>query len=311
MLYVRKGFTLTLLIVVLFGAGYFYYIAQAVCPAPITYKLGELDTRFNLTTQEARVALSEAESVWEDATGRNLFSFEDEGELTVNFVYDDRQEFITEEEEFKSKLNETENMSEDVNNTYDDLVAKYNELKESYTKRIEAYETQLRSYNEEVEKYNNQGGAPEKVYARLQTEKNKLDVEQRSLNELSNSLNALVKQINDIGEKGNLLLKTYNKGVEAYNKTYGKPREFTQGDYTENTIHIYTFKDRYELKTVLVHELGHALSLGHVEGEESIMHHLIGAQPQAAGLSENDLAEFNRVCGSTSLFERIRLSLQR
>jgi seryl-tRNA synthetase len=181
----------------------------------------------------------------------------------------------------------------------------------TYADRVEAYERKLNAYNEEVEKYNEQGGAPEEAYESLSERKKQLNKEQAELNNLASELNKLVAEINNIGDRGNNLINTYNQGVSVYNETFGESHEFTQGDYSNSTIKIYTFEDKQELKLVLVHELGHALSLGHVEGEGSMMHYLIGEQPRDAVLSEADLAEFNRVCGDISLIDRIKLSLER
>ena len=309
MIFVRKGFLISLMATVLFGGGYFYYIAQAVCPTPLSYSLGDIDSRFKISSDDARLVISEAESVWEDATGRNLFTYEENGKLKVNFVYDERQKLVTTEEVLKKKLDATENMSEEVGNTYQKLVLEYDKLKESYTKNVATYEKKLQAYNAEVEKYNKKGGAPEEVFVNLSLQKKSLDADQKSLNSLSASLNTLVKEINTIGEKGNSLVQTYNQGVGVYNKTFGEPREFTQGDYSNSTIKIYTFEDREQLKLVLVHELGHALSLNHVEGEKSSMYYLIGKQPNSVTLSAQDLGEFNRVCGDNTLWEKIKVSI--
>jgi len=310
MKYMRKSFALILVVTLLFSGGYFYYIAQAVCPIPITYSLGTLDPQFGLSTEQARLVIAEAESVWEDATGRNLFSYEEnDGKLLINFVYDDRQEFVAAEGELKEKLDATENISEAIRETYASLVAQYNELRMSYADRVELYERQLNAYNEEVERYNREGGAPEEVYARLSQQKKELNKEQASLNTLSNNLNKLVAEINSIGDKGNSIISNYNQGVSVYNQTFGESREFTQGDYTNNVIHIYTFEDLEELKLVMVHELGHALSLNHVEGEKSTMYYLIGKQEPQQLLTDADLQEFNRVCGEKSFFEQIKVAL--
>lgn len=74
---------------------------------------------------------------------------------------------------------------------------------------------------------------------------------------------------------------------------------------------MYTFETPEELTLVLVHELGHALSLNHVEGEASVMHYLLGGQQAHVALSEEDLVEFNRVCGEKSLWEKLRLLFER
>jgi len=306
----RKGFALAMMITLLFGGGYFYYIAQAVCNIPITYKIGTLDERFNLTHDEARLAISEAESLWEDATGMNLFSYEADGELTINFVFDERQAFVEAENELKDKLDATENISEAIGETYATLVQQYSELEITYKSRVETYERRLNVYNTEVERYNNEGGAPSEIFAQLEAQKDTLAQEQRDLKSLERRLNTLVDEINNIGEKGNSIIRTYNQGVTVYNETFGESHEFTQGDYRSKTIMIYTFENKEELKLVLAHELGHALALGHVENEHSVMHYLIGGQTELA-LSQEDLSEFNRMCGNNSLIERLKLTLLR
>lgn len=304
----RKGFALALLIVALFGGGYFYYIAQAVCPIPRSYSIGELDDRFDISQEEARLAVAEAESVWEDATGRNLFTYEERnGDLTINFKFDQRQEFVNAEGELKEKLDATENISDAIGETYAALVEKYNDLRMTYATRVAEYEQRLNRYNAEVEDYNDKGGAPADVYEALEQEKRLLNREQSDLNAMAGDLNGLVSEINEIGEKGNKIITTYNTGVNVYNETFGEAHEFTQGDYADNVITIYTFEDTEELELVLAHELGHALSLDHVDGERSVMHYLIGEQH--AALSDEDLAEFNRVCGNRSLWERLKLTL--
>ncbi len=307
----RKSFLVTLIVTLIFAGGYFYYSAKAICPAPLTYSIGTIDPRFTLSRDEVKLALSNAELVWEDAVGRNLFTYAEDGALVVNFIYDDRQKFVNAEGTFEEQLSKVENTSKQVQATYDELVSKYNTLKNSYATQAQAYETKLSAYNVEVESYNSQGGAPAKEYAKLELKKKSLDAELKSLNSLSASLNTLVTEINAVGEKGNLLTTTYNQGVNQYNKTYGEPHEFTQGDYTNKTIQVYTFKDANELKVVLAHELGHALTLDHVEGKESIMYYLIGDQPHIPVLSAEDTAEFNRICGDLSLSDALQLLISR
>lgn len=293
----------------MFGGGYFYYIAQAVCPTPLTYKIGELDEDFNLSLDEAKLAVADATEVWENATGRNLFSYDEDALFTINFIFDERQAFTEAETEFKEKLDAAEHINEAIGDTYASLVEQYNTLRTSYADKVESYERRLNVYNETVEQYNNQGGAPPDAFEELKQEKKELDEEQYSLDTLASNLNGLVEEINNIGEKGNSLVQTYNQGVGVYNKTFGETREFTQGDYQGDRINIYTYEDKDELKLVLVHELGHALSLGHVQGSSSVMFYLIGEQLRDVALTDADLSEFDRVCGNLSIWDKIELRL--
>ncbi len=293
----RTPYAVALLLTMLVGGTYWFTLVEAECRLPLAYRIGSIDDRFNLTNEEARLALMEAEAVWENATGKNLFAYDDTAEFTVNFVFDERQALADAERNLRDRLDETETVTETIDETYARLVAEYNDLKIEYEDEVETYERRLNTYNAEVESYNSSGGAPEAEYERLEAEKNALDQEQESINELTGRLNALVEEINRIGEEGNRLVDIHNQQVEQYNDTFAESREFTQGDYYRRTINIYTWSDREELILVLAHELGHAISLDHVENEESVMYYLLGGQTGAPAPTVEDLAAFDAVCG--------------
>lgn len=303
----RSGFSIILIVAILFGGGYFYYVANAVCPAPLAYSVGEIDPSFGLSLDDVRLALSDAENVWEDAVGQNLFIYDADAAFTVNFIYDERQEITDAEGNFKEKLNQTESVSDAISQTYAELVSNYNDLQIVYSDNVEQYEKKLATYNTKVQGYNDEGGATKEVYEVLQGQKAVLDAEQNSLNDLSDQLNDLVRQINAIGEQGNVLVDTYNKGVAEYNHTFGESREFTQGTYSsDKRIDIYSYADASELRLVLAHEFGHALSLDHVADEKSVMYFLIGKQPPQVVLSPQDMDEFIRVCSKQSFWSTIQ-----
>ena len=293
----RTPYAIGLLVTMLLGGTYWFAHVEAECRLPLTYRIGHIDDRFGLSKEEARLALMEAEAVWENATGKNLFTYDEDAKFTVNFVFDERQALADAERNLRDRLDETESESEAIDQTYAELVAKYNELTIEYQDAVAVYERALHAYNAEVEAYNDQGGAPESEYERLTNEKDRLDREQQSINELAAHLHTLVAEINRIGEEGNRLVDIHNREVERYNETFAESREFTQGDYYRTTITIYTWSDRTELKLVLAHELGHALSLDHVENEDSIMYYLMGGQTGDLEPTEEDLAAFERVCG--------------
>ncbi len=301
----RSSFSVTLIVVLLFAGGYFYNLAQAVCPVPLTYRVGELDERFGLTQDEAQVAITEAAETWEEATGQNLFSYDDEADFTVNFIYDERQALINEEINFTEKLENAEGRNEVLTITYETLVEQYEDIKSNYESEVDRFENRLADYNAEVAKYNDEGGAPEEVYEELQAERAALDDKRKELDQTANQLNIMVSKINELGQKGNQLIANYNENVGEFNERFGEAREFTQGDYQGDRINIYTYQDASELHTVLAHELGHALSLDHVSSSASVMHHLIGGQPAELSLSQEDIGEFNRVCGDMNLWDKI------
>ncbi len=294
----RSGFIISLIAVLLFSGGYLYYTARAICPAPLEYRIGEFDERFGITTDEARLVISEAEAVWEDATGRNLFTYNTNAEFPINFIFDDRQALADAEEDFLGRLNETQARNAAINSTYEELVAEYEALGTAYQARVAMYEASLDEYNNIVAEYNREGGAPPEAFAQLESDRAALDQGRADLQRQSQQLNGLVAKINQISDQGNQLINTYNQNVATYNDTFGGSHEFTQGDYRGDSINIYKFSDRAELRTVLAHELGHALGVDHVEGASSVMYYLMGGQPADVSLTPFDLNEFVRVCGT-------------
>lgn len=286
-----------LLLAVLFGSGYWYYTASAICDVPIAYRVGSIDSRFGITREEVRAAVSTAESLWEDATGRNLFTFDGAARLSINFIFDERQQEAIAEQKLREELEDKEGESDQVKQEYEELLDEYDSLKGLYEEQAVEYEKRLRAHNAEVAKWNEAGGAPPDVYGDLSRHQEELAADQKKLNTIAYELNELVEKMNAIGDEGNSLISDYNEVVDKYNSRFHESHEFTQGDYQGDAINIYQYNSTTELEIVLAHEFGHALNLEHVEGTESIMYHFMEAQTLEEGITDFDLGEFERVCG--------------
>ena len=302
----RTSYTVALMLAVLLAGAYWYTSVEAVCRLPVYYSLGALDYRFGLSEDEARTHLSEAESIWEEATGRNLFTYDDSADLKVNFIYDERQQSADAADAAKDNLDDQATINDTLSATYAALVAEYDKQELIYQDQKAAYERRLNVYNAKVNEYNESGGAPPDVYEELEAERQELDAEREAVNAQSDKLNELSQQINDIGEQGNRLIEQYNERVRRFNDTFGHTEEFTQGDYRGRSINIYSFQDDWELQLVLAHEFGHALSLDHVENDASIMYYLLGGQPADLETSLQDVTEFQAVCGDVTTYQRLR-----
>ena len=286
-----------MLCITLFGSGVYFYTAYVpTCNVPMTYRLGSLDARFNLTPGLARAYLAEAEQVWEKAAGHNVFDYDESSAFPVNFIFDDRQERTIAEEAQRQSLDQKESTSASIASEYKTLSAKYATLKTAYEKAKSDYEARLDSFNAKVADYNASGGAPEDAFAALKAEEKALAATADALQNNATELATLAKNINTLSEQGNRLIAQYNAGVAEYNTHFGGANEFTQGDYQGKNINIYKFSTHEELVRVLTHEFGHALGLGHVEGTTSIMYYLMEKQPQFPVLSTEDRTALNTVC---------------
>lgn len=293
------------LFVLVFATGFIYLQAQSICPVPIAYHLGVLDPEFELTVDEARTAISTAESLWEDATGLNLFTHDPQSTFTVNFIFDERQANTNAMEDFESVLNEAAKRNQAAIAEYEALLAQYEALDAAFQSARTAYERSLRAYNAEVDYWNEQGGAPTETFAALNAQQRELDREGATLEDRQRELNQVVDELNQAQRQVNQVVSNYNQNVGVFNDRFSEPHEFTQGDYQGQNINIYQFATEEQLQLVLAHELGHALGIGHVPGETSIMYEQMGEQSLSDGLTEHDLAAFVEVCGDGSFWARL------
>ncbi len=302
----RLSILLLVLVATLFGGGFWSQYIDTTCRTPVYYHVGTVDERFGASKEEIQRIAGNAAALWEDALHTDLFVYSDTEEgVPINLIFDERQEESEREAELRADLEAKEGMSESVASQYETLIAKFRTLKKEYESRVVAYEATLQKYNAEVTKWNNDGGAPEEIAKELQQKSSALSKEQDALQKLAGELNAIAENLNTIGARGNALITDYNSIVEKYNDAFSDAREFAQGDYADKVINIYQYDSEEELTIVLAHEFGHALSLGHVEGEESIMYYLMGKQTSAAGIQTSDIAEYTNVCREKSIFERI------
>ncbi len=295
---VRALTGLAVLVVVTIGGYAWYQVAYSKCRVPIAYDIGTVDPRFNIKNDAIKSALADAESLWEDATGKNLFTYKSGASFKVNFVYDERQQSTNEQHSLTTILDKKAGMSASIKSEYNTFTTSYEALKKVYQANIATYEKKLAAHNAEVEAWNKKGGAPAKVFASLKATGSALNTESIKLNELAKNLNDLAQKINQIGDQGNKAVQEYNKDVSAFNTRYNTDKEFTQGDYQGDKITIYQFDSPNELRKVLAHELGHALSLDHVQNAHSIMHYVMEGKNSAFVLTSDDLAEYKRVCGT-------------
>lgn len=278
---------------------------HSVCPVPMSYAVGTIDDSFTISKEEAVTVAAEAVAVWESQLENELFVYDAEDpDFYINFIYDERQATTDLEQSLRDRLDQTQSVTENLDTEYQELAERYALHMEEYEAAASSYEQALTTYNQTVAEYNQSGGAPPDVVEELEKEAERLQRVQAALDEQVQQLNQLGSRINELGEQGNQIVQVYNRGVHEYNQRFGEAREFTQGTYQPaGDISIYTFANKDELRLVLAHELGHALNLGHVEDNASIMHYLIGGQPATLTLSDEDIAEYTRICINYSWYD--------
>lgn len=277
---------------------FFEYFQKPPCDTPITYKIGTVDPRFGVATDTFETDIAQAASIWDRSINKTLFVYDPNGVLTVNLVYDSRQQITQQEQVLNSNINQTSQTAASIKQQYTALKAQYTQAEQDYTTELADYNQAQASYNAEVEHWNSVGGAPTAQYNALTAEKNSLTAQANALEQKRESVNQLADTINAFINKYNLLVSYINTNVRAINNDGLAGTQFEEGVYISDasgrTINIYQFENQIDLIRVLAHELGHSLGLWHNSNPASIMNPV--NQSTSLTPSSDDLQELKTVC---------------
>jgi len=267
------------------------------CSKPLEYSVGQIDPKFNLSKEQLVSDLENAEKVWENPAGKNLFQYNPSARLKINLVFDERQQQTIEAGKMENDLKNLENAHEITLKEYDSLSASYKQRLKNYNSKVAEYEKRLNEYNKSVEYWNSHGGAPQDEFDSLKKEKKELSDLYASLEKERVAINNLAQKTNSVVEKENTIVDKYNSNLETYKNKFGESREFEKGVYNGQEINIYEFKENSDLVLTLIHEFGHALSIDHLSSPQSIMYYLMGEQDlKNPKLTDEDLSALKDVC---------------
>ena len=194
-----KKITIFVLACIIAGTTYYswdnwkYFLFPPIpCKQVIIYSIGSFDQRFGIDQKRLRDAAEEAEKVWENAVGKDLFSYDIEARgdsvksLKINLIYDYRQET---------------------------------------TKNLGSIETSIAKYKEKYDKLKKEYDAL--IAKSLLNDANK---KARELNELADKMNVKVDAFNEIGEsagdefnEGEYILDEKGSRINIYQ--FGNPAE--------------------------------------------------------------------------------------
>jgi hypothetical protein len=146
--------------------------APDACEEPIIYTLGTFDTKFNISQKYFLEAVAEAEAIWEEPSGIDLFTYEPENQeldtLRINLIHDYRQEATSTLADLGITVKETQASYDNLKSKYSALKVQYEKDKTTLNNRIEAFNQKNEAYEKEVSYWNKKGGAPEAEYKELQ-----------------------------------------------------------------------------------------------------------------------------------------------
>lgn len=275
------------------------------CERPITYAIGSFDPQFGLSQKSFLAAIKEAEAIWEQPLGRDLFAYSDSGdtgELKINLVFDHRQETTVKLDSLGEVVAENQTSYNELKANYQTLSDNYATANANYNSKVTAFNKDQDVYEDEVRSWNKKGGAPKPDYERLQAKQQALTVAAAEIKKLEVGLRQKIDDLNSLAEKLNQLAAKLNITVDQYNKIGGsRGEEFTEGDYQSSikgqAINVYEFSNHTKLVRLLAHEFGHALGLPHVDDPQAIMYRLNSSANSK--LTNADIEALKVRCGLT------------
>ncbi|HAI74153.1 MAG TPA: hypothetical protein DCS28_01115 [Candidatus Moranbacteria bacterium] len=267
------------------------------CAKPFEYSIGAVDSRFEIDSAKFLAVAQEAEKIWEDQSGKDLFAYNPSAEFKINLIFDERQAQSNEADKLEEDLQKLEASHNKITGQYESLSGNYAQKMARYNSDVATYEKKLKNYDEDVEDWNKSDRTDEDDYEKLQKEKKELNDLRKKLEQERTEINQLAGKTNKLVSQENNVVSEYNANVSTYKNKYGGGREFEKGVYDGKEINLYQFKEDADLRMTLIHEMGHSLGIGHLENTQSIMYYLLSEQDlNSPKLSEEDLNALKTVC---------------
>lgn len=281
-----------ILLVVVLAAGLFIYNSGSAntaddtsddsCRQPLSFHIGKIDSRFGIQRQEVLEQARQAARLWSDAAGQPVIQHSENGNITVNFAYDERQKRTDAERRFRERIR-----SDQIQ--LDQLKAEHERQREIFDQRSEEYRelakrtsAELDALNDWISEKNESGGFTEKELEQFEQRKREVEQMQRRVRQEEALLDQMAQKINREMERLNQRFEENNRLTDQYNERYAGDTRFTKATYQKTNsggiITVNQFTSNQELILILAHEMGHALGMGHHSSPASIMHNRMGEQ---------------------------------
>ncbi len=229
------------------------------CRVPLGWRVEEVDPRFGISTTQARLAAEEAARLWEEAVGEPIFPHDPIDGLPIRFEFDERQTMARDQAALEEQLELLDAF----------LEARRVEL-DAARRRLE---TDVALHNRTVDEWNRAGGAPEEVIRSIRAAEEQILARE---GEIEVGVADFNEQIERRGRIADELARAFpERVVESGRYAETVRRRFGRVIGVEGReIRVFRFVDHADLVTVLAHEFGHALGLGHVEVPGAVMSEL-------------------------------------
>ncbi len=276
------------------------------CGEPMSYSIGAVDSQFSITADDVTDAAKNAAALWNNGGQRVLIQQdngdESEPDITVNFVYDERQARTDGELRFREEIRSYQIRLDQLQEQHELKRKQFDEQTQNYLQLADRTTKELKTLNEWVAEKNEEGGFTESEYEQFLQRKSQVEQNQEKIIKERERLDQFAHTINREMEELNKKFNEHNRLIEKYNEDFAGDMRFTKATYqrqgNRGVITVNQFVNQRELSLILAHEMGHALGLDHLTNPQSVMYGSMGAQslyPEVQ-LSDEDREAINGVC---------------
>lgn len=281
--------------------GTFQSINVIPCQQPLTYQIGTVDPKFDISARKLRKLMQEVEGLWQTARNQEVLNYSEDGRVTINLIFSEEQQQTKKERRLSRHIKNNKQRLTTLENEYQRLSQNYKRKKRELEHRISKYHQTVKNYNDTIKKWSSTGGIPQNKKPAIKDMKRQIERLAGDLRRKETNAETIRRRVNTKADRLNTLLDQQSSLIAKYNNEFGEPRKFDQGEYiredTKERINIYQFSNQPSLKTVLAHEAGHALGIAHVDNPKSIMNATMDKQDIFdLALTEEDINALNKQC---------------
>ncbi|WP_228146229.1 matrixin family metalloprotease [Acinetobacter sp. ANC 4648] len=244
----------------------------------LRYRIGSIDPRFNLSTEQLQQLTQQAAAIWQQGTIKNQFIYDPNAKLSINLIYDDRQ---AESDQRKQEIRIIENSRQYTDSEHEKVThldSQLEQAKHELNIYQVNYQTKVEQYNQIIQDFNQtQHTLSDTTRQQLNLQKQQLQQEQFELQQRINEFNLKVSQLNQQVDNVNIMNQQFNQSVDQFNHRF-HARQFDKGLFNGQEINIYEFESDEDLRLTIAHEFGHALGLNHNQDPKALMYPVMKEQ---------------------------------
>jgi hypothetical protein len=255
-------------------------LSQPPFKRQVYYRIGTIDPRFSLSENEAQTLVYEAAKVWEQPLGHQFFFYNPNAVFTINFIYDQRQQYTTEKLKAEEHLEVEEHNTQVASSSFNEQKSQLETEFSRHHAESAALQVRVDQHKLNIEALNGRGGASPSEIQAMQSESDQINRDIAAFNQISTSLEAKQINLQHQAQAAQSQVDFYNQQTKIFNNNFtGHP--FETGVYKGDAINIYNYDNKDNLRFILAHELGHALGLKHNNDPQSLMYPTLEKQDMA------------------------------